>query len=87
MVCRLDWREDVALGVFQVFARMSIQRRWRAWLTDPVVSRWLTAVTINSILSAASPRICGLPPTRRWIRVPGATFIVVLIKQEPNRVR
>ena len=33
---------SVALGVFQVFARMSIQRRWRAWLTDSVVSRWLT---------------------------------------------
>jgi hypothetical protein len=32
----------VALGVFQVFARMSIQRRWRAWLTDSVVSRWPT---------------------------------------------
>jgi putative ATP-binding cassette transporter len=33
---------SVALGVFQVFARMGIQRRWRAWLTDSVVSRWLT---------------------------------------------
>src|SRR5213075_2359648 len=26
----------------QVVARMSIQRRWRAWLTDSAVSRWLT---------------------------------------------
>lgn len=34
---------SVLLGVAQVFARMSIQRRWRAWLTDSVVSRWLTA--------------------------------------------
>src|SRR6202795_1745111 len=33
---------SVALGVAQVFARMSIQRRWRAWLTSSVVSRWLT---------------------------------------------
>src|SRR6202795_4802770 len=33
---------SVALGVAQVFARMSIQRRWRAWLTNSVVSRWLT---------------------------------------------
>ena len=32
---------SVALGVAQVFARMGIQRRWRAWLTDNVVSRWL----------------------------------------------
>ena len=30
------------LGVAQVFSRMSIQRRWRAWLTSSVVSRWLT---------------------------------------------
>src|SRR5205814_8134073 len=33
---------SVALTVAQVFARMAIQRRWRAWLTDSVVSRWLT---------------------------------------------
>lgn len=32
---------SVLLGVGQVFARMSIQRRWRAWLTDAVISRWL----------------------------------------------
>jgi putative ATP-binding cassette transporter len=33
---------SVALGVAQVFGRMAIQRRWRAWLTNSVVSRWLT---------------------------------------------
>src|SRR5215218_1600244 len=33
---------SVALGVTQVFARMGIQRRWRAWVTNSVVSRWLT---------------------------------------------
>ena len=33
---------SVALGVAQVFGRMGIQRRWRAWLTNSVVSRWLT---------------------------------------------
>src|SRR5256886_10188851 len=33
---------SVALGMAQVVARMSIQRRWRAWLTHSVVSRWLT---------------------------------------------
>src|SRR5258707_2384456 len=33
---------SVVLAVAQVFARMSIQRRWRAWLTHSVVSRWLT---------------------------------------------
>jgi putative ATP-binding cassette transporter len=32
---------SVLLGVGQVFARMSIQRRWRAWLTHSVISRWL----------------------------------------------
>src|SRR5260370_21178097 len=33
---------SVLLGVAQVFARMGIQRRGRAWLTNSVVSRWLT---------------------------------------------
>src|SRR6185436_9927742 len=32
---------SVTLGVAQVYARMGIQRRWRAWLTNKVVSRWL----------------------------------------------
>jgi putative ATP-binding cassette transporter len=32
---------SVVLGVAQVFARMAIQRRWRAWLTNSVMSRWL----------------------------------------------
>jgi putative ATP-binding cassette transporter len=32
---------SVAFGVAQVFARMSIQRRWRTWLTSSVISRWL----------------------------------------------
>jgi vitamin B12/bleomycin/antimicrobial peptide transport system ATP-binding/permease protein len=32
---------SVVLGVAQVFARMSIQRRWRTWLTTSVISRWL----------------------------------------------
>ena len=32
---------SVLLGVAQVFARMGIQRRWRAWLTSSVISRWL----------------------------------------------
>jgi hypothetical protein len=30
---------SVLLGVTQVFARMGIQRRWRAWLTGAVISR------------------------------------------------
>jgi putative ATP-binding cassette transporter len=33
---------SVVLGVAQVWIRMGIQRHWRAWLTDNVVSRWLT---------------------------------------------
>lgn len=32
---------SVLIGVFQVYARMGIQRRWRAWLTSSVISRWL----------------------------------------------
>ncbi|CAN5272163.1 ABC transporter ATP-binding protein/permease [soil metagenome] len=34
---------SVVVGVVQVFTRMSIQRRWRAWLTNSTVSRWLTS--------------------------------------------
>lgn len=33
---------SVLLGVAQVYARMGTQRRWRAWLTNSVVSRWLS---------------------------------------------
>jgi len=33
---------SVVLGVAQVFTRMGIQRRWRDWLTNSVVSRWLS---------------------------------------------
>jgi putative ATP-binding cassette transporter len=31
----------VILGVIMVYTRMSIQRRWRAWLNDAVIDRWL----------------------------------------------
>jgi putative ATP-binding cassette transporter len=34
---------SVLLGVGQVFARMGIQRRWRAWLTSSVLTRWLAS--------------------------------------------
>jgi putative ATP-binding cassette transporter len=34
---------SVLIGVAQVFARMGIQRRWRAWLTSSVLTRWLTS--------------------------------------------
>jgi vitamin B12/bleomycin/antimicrobial peptide transport system ATP-binding/permease protein len=33
---------SVLLSVTQVFTRMGIQRRWRAWLTSSVLSRWLS---------------------------------------------
>src|SRR6478609_4349463 len=38
---RLAWLYCIGLGVAQVFARMGIQRRWRAWLTASVLTRWL----------------------------------------------
>src|SRR4030081_3298261 len=34
---------SVLLGVAQVFARMGIQRRGRAWLTSSVLTRWLAS--------------------------------------------
>jgi vitamin B12/bleomycin/antimicrobial peptide transport system ATP-binding/permease protein len=33
---------SVGLSVLQVYARMTTQRRWRAWLNDHLVERWLT---------------------------------------------
>jgi putative ATP-binding cassette transporter len=32
---------SVVFGVTNVWARMSTQRRWRAWVSDTVISRWL----------------------------------------------
>jgi vitamin B12/bleomycin/antimicrobial peptide transport system ATP-binding/permease protein len=34
---------SVSLGVAQVYARMTLQRRWRRWLTNSLVDRWLTS--------------------------------------------
>ncbi|MDB5620629.1 ABC transporter ATP-binding protein/permease [Tardiphaga sp.] len=34
---------SVLLGVGQVYVRMWLQRRWRAWLTNSVISRWLAS--------------------------------------------
>ena len=71
----------VALSVAQVYARMGMQRRWRAWLTDNVVSRWLSkgryyqlnlVAGDHKIQNTASPRICGSPPTRRSISPPAS---------------
>lgn len=33
---------SVLFGVAQVYARMTLQRRWRAWLAHRIVDRWLT---------------------------------------------
>ena len=32
---------SVVLGVIQVYLRMTMQRRWRAWLNRAVITRWL----------------------------------------------
>ena len=32
---------SVGFAVAQVYARMTLQRRWRKWLTDILVDRWL----------------------------------------------
>jgi putative ATP-binding cassette transporter len=32
---------SVAFAIVQVYARMTLQRRWRQWLTDNLVDRWL----------------------------------------------
>src|SRR5260370_36910224 len=32
---------SVVFSVLQVYARMTIQRRWREWLTNQLINRWL----------------------------------------------
>jgi putative ATP-binding cassette transporter len=32
---------SVLLSILQVYVRMALQRRWRAWLTNSLVDRWL----------------------------------------------
>lgn len=34
---------SVGLGIVHVYVRMTFQRRWRKWLTENLVDRWLTA--------------------------------------------
>jgi putative ATP-binding cassette transporter len=34
---------SVCLSVTQVYARMTLQRRWRKWVADHLVNRWLTS--------------------------------------------
>lgn len=34
---------SVGMSVVHVYARMTFQRRWRKWMTDDLVGRWLTA--------------------------------------------
>ena len=34
---------SVVFGVINVYSRMTLQRRWRAWVTDRVLSEWLTS--------------------------------------------
>ena len=56
---------SVLVGVAQVFARMGIQRRWRAWLTNAVLTRWLDE---RSLLPAQPrrrrPQEPGIPHRR-----------------------
>ena len=33
---------SVCLGIANVYIRMTIQRRWRGWLTNLIIDRWLT---------------------------------------------
>jgi putative ATP-binding cassette transporter len=32
---------SVASTIIQVYVRMTLQRRWRAWLNDRLIDRWL----------------------------------------------
>ena len=70
---------SVLLSVTQVYTRMTMQRRWRAWLNNHLVDRWFrTAAITSSIWSAAttktpntaSPTTSGSRPKRRSISSP-----------------
>src|SRR5215471_11853101 len=75
---------SVMLGVAQVYARMGIQRRWRAWLTNQMVSRWLNHGRYYQLnLVAEDQRVATDAPVDFVAGVTSAllsaiTFIVVL---------
>ena len=40
---------SVCVAIAQVYARMTTQRRWRAWLSNHLLDRWIrTAATTSS---------------------------------------
>jgi putative ATP-binding cassette transporter len=67
---------SVALAVASVWGRMTVQRKWRGWLTTYLIDFWadndrysrLAQVQANSgFLNISSPRMQGLQRTRRLI--------------------
>lgn len=72
---------SVAVMLLQVYARMTAQRRWRAWLNNHLLDRWLKNmdVIISLIWSAAttrtrniaSPTMFGSQSNPPWSSPPG----------------
>jgi putative ATP-binding cassette transporter len=65
----------VAFGVTAVYMRMTLQRRWRAWVNANVVDRWLARgryyqLNLARTRNTASLRTCASPPIRRSISSP-----------------
>ena len=69
----------VSLSVIDVYARMTTQRRWRAWLANHLINGWLENChyyQLNFVRDAAQNpeyRILmtfGSPPRRRWTSLP-----------------
>ena len=46
---------SVFLSVMQVYARMTIQMRWREWLNNGLVDRWLKNRRYHQLNYAATP--------------------------------
>ncbi len=73
----------VALCVFAMWARMTMQRTWRAWLNAQLVERWLAKArfykleligAITKIPSTASTTICASPPKCRSTSSPASSL-------------
>jgi putative ATP-binding cassette transporter len=70
---------SVGLQLALVFTRMTMQRRWRAWLNDHLVDRWLSRgryYQLNLVEGDhknpefASRTTCGWQLNRRWTSSP-----------------
>ena len=70
---------STVVGIMHVYSRMTVQRRWREWLTNQLINRWvkngryyqLNLVSgARATPNAAWPTMSGLRPNLRSISSP-----------------